>query len=228
MNIRPEERLQLWNLFQACDLDRDGLIDVNDIRALCKKTEFSDEYTPEAIMDLFDMTDDTKIGFEDFVAKKKAHDQLAFSESTSISSDLTNQTADESLLSDPFGKDIFNNSNIDIDVSDQDYDPDLSDYSAKLDNYSELLPKKLSSLNLDANQIRTNLCDTSSGYTTTSSLRSGAQYQSRDRNNLNKYLSGSFADLIDSVDLSSNAKRKLEQIHQVSKGLPLYYFDSNI
>ena len=200
MNIRPEERLQLWNLFQACDLDRDGFIDVFDVRKFCQRTEFSEEYTPETIVDLFDMSNETKIGFEDFVAKKNEHDQLAYSERTSISSDLTDQIENDSLL--------------DLDSSEKDYDSDLTDYSSKIDYCCETLPEKMSCLHLNSTRNKSNF-DSSSGYITNSSLKSGNHsrfHHTRDRVKLYKHFTG--IDL-NALDLSEEAKRKIEQIHQV-------------
>ncbi|KAI2810470.1 hypothetical protein BLOT_001631 [Blomia tropicalis] len=93
-SIKSNEKMRLWNLFQACDHDHDGLINVDDIRRYCQRTEMCD-YTPEAMLKLFDIAEGTRLTFEDFVNKKIAHDQLTFPQgdnSVSDSDDYDTQT----------------------------------------------------------------------------------------------------------------------------------------
>lgn len=216
MNLTSAEKQRLWQLFQACDTDSDGLVNNDDIRLLSSRSELS-EYTSEEIIDLFSKLnkDGSSFTFEEFLNKKLTHDHLSqMSETTSISSDFTNASTDESILDHGYrNKRFYIRNNYPYDNLNKNnlFTPEIDCSLSKSMNNLQLDPDpNYQTLNLNTNrriiipplkQTNTNKYDA---------------YKVGKMADLKRFKKNLLPEEIDRFDLSDDVKKKFELIRQVN------------
>lgn len=216
MNLTSAEKQRLWQLFQACDTDSDGLLNNDDIRLL-SRSELS-EYTPEEIIDLFSKLnkDGSSFTFDEFINKKLIHDHLSqMSETTSISSDFTNASTDESLLEHGYrSKRFYTHNNYPYDNMNKNnlFSPEIDCTLSKSMNNLQLdSDPNYQTLNLNSNRriimpplkhANTNKYDA---------------YKVGKMADLKRFKSNLLPEEIERFDLSDDVKKKFELIRQVNE-----------